>query len=367
LYGRFKDGFSAVADPSDCVVVSPHAKEIRNFMQRHIEDSPFPPYEKTKHVGFWRQITVKTFSTGQAMLIIQVDPTNLSLEEMESEKQKLIQYFDTAKANGLNITSVLIQGYNGVSNAAPIDLPCAKLWGDEYVHETLLKLRFRISANAFFQVNTSATEVMYKLICDWCEPTPNATILDICCGTGTIGQSIAKIVPQIRVVGFELSDEAVNDARVNAVLNGLQNVMYILGKVEDKLPDLLKTLPPGPVIGIVDPPRAGLHPIVIRAIRNFDSIKRLIYVSCDQTILIRDAAVFCKSPSKTVPGIPFKPIKSIAVDMFPHTDRVEMLVVFERDDEFVDNRQNQRENIKNNHELCTKEKDKMEEGERREK
>ncbi|XP_054974680.1 tRNA (uracil-5-)-methyltransferase homolog A isoform X2 [Sorex araneus] len=200
--------------------------------------------------------------------------------------------------------------------------------GDCHIQEDLLGLTFRISPHAFFQVNTAAAEVLYTLIQDWAQLDSGSTVLDVCCGTGTIGLALARKVK--RVVGIELCPEAVEDARVNARENELNNVEFHCGRAEDLLPTLVNRLASQQLVAVLDPPRAGLHSKVILAIRRAENLKRLLYVSCNPRAAMANFVDLCRAPSNRVKGTPFKPVKAVAVDLFPQTPHCEMLILFER-------------------------------------
>ncbi|XP_008695814.1 tRNA (uracil-5-)-methyltransferase homolog A isoform X2 [Ursus maritimus] len=207
-------------------------------------------------------------------------------------------------------------------------LPLEHVAGDRCIHEDLLGLTFRISPHAFFQVNTLAAEVLYTVIQDWAQLDAGSTVLDVCCGTGTIGLALAPRVK--RVVGIELCQEAVEDARVNARDNELTNVEFHCGRAEDLVPTLVSRLASQQLVAILDPPRAGLHSKVILAVRRAENLRRLLYVSCNPRAAMGNFVDLCRAPSNRVKGTPFRPVKAVAVDLFPQTPHCEMLLLFER-------------------------------------
>eukprot|EP00026_Physarum_polycephalum_P000471 Phypoly_transcript_00472.p2 GENE.Phypoly_transcript_00472~~Phypoly_transcript_00472.p2 ORF type:complete len:588 (-),score=89.43 Phypoly_transcript_00472:2960-4543(-) len=331
VVGKFLQG-QHVMSPEGAVTVPNLAMHVRDVFQEFINSSPFKPYILQEHTGFWRLLTVKAFTrTNEVMVIVQVKAEGFPADDYVKEKKRLVEFIAAKKASGLVITSVMIQEYSGLSNDSPLDVPCLPLWGESHVHEKLLNQTFRISPHAFFQVNTLGAEVLYKIVRQWCAATPDSILLDLCCGTGTIGQCIADSVKE--VLGIEMSEDAVADANVNAELNGHKNVKYIAGKVEDVLAKSFSTLSSGPIIAVVDPPRPGLHKSVLSAIRANKKITRLIYVSCEPQSLIQNCSALCRTESKKAVGTPFWPVNSVAVDMFPHTDKLEMIVLFERVEE----------------------------------
>ncbi len=129
-------------------------------------------------------------------------------------------------------------------------------------------------------------------------------MLDLCCGTGTIGLSLAHVVQ--KVIGIELIEDAIKDAHFNAKENGIENVEYIAAKVEQALPAALQSIKNLPSVAVVDPPRAGLHPDVIRYIRKTLAIEYLVYVSCHKSGLLSNSTGLCRSESKSTQGAPFR-------------------------------------------------------------
>lgn len=204
----------------------------------------------------------------------------------------------------------------------------------------MLGFKFRISADAFFQVNQVAAEVLYSAVRDLCVPqhsvqekrTKVGTLLDVCCGTGAIGTTTSPRVD--RVIGIELVEQAVEDAKHNAALNDVPNCEFIPGKAEVVLPGLMSQFGSrGPVAAVVNPSRAGLHHKVVRALRNQPDIRRLVFVSCKPDgEAMRNFRELCCAPDrqKKLIGEAFSPSLALPVDMFPHTAHCELVLLFER-------------------------------------
>lgn len=304
------------------------------------------------------------------MVMLQVnDRYPASADQQAAELQAMARHLSAAgEAAGMPLTSVRVQYHSGVANAAPADAPIVELprpagggggeeggdgkgWGPAWIRDALCELKFQISPTAFFQVNSPATCVLYKVVADWAAPRPVPTLLlDICCGTGTIGLTLAHKVT--KVIGVDLIPQAIEDARHNAKLNGITNAEYVAGKAEDALPPLLAAHAAQyeQVVAIADPPRAGLHKSVVRALLACRNITRLVFVSCNPDSLVENVAQLCSphdprsrggrggyggrgggSGDAGEPYVPFKPVKSVAVDLFPHTTHVETIMLLERD------------------------------------
>jgi len=209
------------------------------------------------------------------------------------------------------------------------------LFGEQLWQESISGYKFQISPEAFFQVNTAQTELLYEAIGKQLK-TVNAdkknVLLDMCCGVGTIGICLSKGFD--KVLGLEIVPEAVENAVKNAELNGIQNAEYLVGKAEETLPAALKEFSSDEweISAILDPPRNGMERGIIESIRKHSKITRLVYVSCDvnSSRVQQNFLNLCRAPSKRVHGDPFKLTKAIPVDMFSHTPHIETIIVFDR-------------------------------------
>ena len=270
------------------------------------------------------------------------------------------------------VTTVMWQEHTGVSNFATTK-PVV-LRGNGYIREQLLGHEFRVSPGSFFQTNSVGAGVLYSVVKKWCEDSisqsmnmnmnmttssgneqsissvssgkriKSAKLFDVCCGTGTIGQIVGAVFPG-GVIGVDICEEAIADARVNASLSSSsqststststttpKEFKYVAAKAEDVMRRLTEEAAEEGcmAVAVVDPPRGGLHPSVLKTLRGCRAISHVIYVSCNPKSLVNDAVVLCKPMTRSVPGAPFKPIKATGVDMFPHTDHLEMVMLFTR-------------------------------------
>lgn len=190
------------------------------------------------------------------------------------------------------------------------------IYGKEKITEELLGYKFYISPTAFFQVNTIQAEKLYELAIKYADISNNDLVLDLYCGTGTIGIIASKYAK--KVIGVELNKQAINDANLNKKLNNVSNIEFYAGDVGK----ILNKKNYNPDIIIVDPPRAGLDELTIKEILKI-SPKKLIYVSCDLMTLSRDLNILSEY---------FNIIELTPVDMFPQTSHVESVVLLQRKD-----------------------------------
>uniref|UniRef100_A0A8C1KZN0 tRNA (uracil(54)-C(5))-methyltransferase n=1 Tax=Cyprinus carpio TaxID=7962 RepID=A0A8C1KZN0_CYPCA len=328
--GKYKGGSCAVVSPAETSHVSSEAKRVVQGFQQFIRTTPYAVYSPETYEGHWRQLTVRTSRIKQTMAIVFFNPQKLQEEEIEELKRNLRQYFTEGEGQESAITSLYFVRMGQRTSAGTEDLPCEHVTGEEWIHEELLGLKFRISPHSFFQTNTPAAEVLYSAVGEWAQLDQDSTVLDVCCGTGTIGISLAKVVK--KVIGIELCQEAVEDAKANAEANGLTNVEFHCGKAEDVFPTVLNAVVSPNVTAIVDPPRAGLHSKVILAIRRAEHLKRLIYVACNAKAAMNNFTDLCRAVSNRVRGAPFRPVRAMAVDLFPQTMHCETILLFERVD-----------------------------------
>uniref|UniRef100_A0A4W4DPS9 tRNA (uracil(54)-C(5))-methyltransferase n=1 Tax=Electrophorus electricus TaxID=8005 RepID=A0A4W4DPS9_ELEEL len=322
-------------------IVCVHGDHLLNIPSKHklvgrcyeefIRFSPLKPCILFHDGGHWREITVRTNSAGNTLAIVYFHPQNLTPEEVGVQKAALVDYFTNGPGTVCQLDSLYFQE-STMTRCSHEDSPYQLLYGEPCIYEEILGMKFRISADSFFQVNRSAAEALYKTIADLNKTCEEGTLLDVCCGTGTIGISLSTRMK--KVIGIELLQQAVEDAKYNAAFNGIQNCEFLSGKAEAVLPDLIPTLcANGGLTAIVNPSRAGLHYRVIRALRNNSVIRRLIYISCKpEGEAMRNFRELCRKPDwqRKLTGEAFMPTVAVPVDMFPHTPHCELVLVFER-------------------------------------
>ena len=294
------------------------------------------PYCSLERKGNWRNIMIRT-SRGlnsvdnkikQIMVVVVLDPMDLSGSVLQQLKSDLIQFFTSGGGVDCGVTSLYIHLSPARKEAGVPDPAPELLWGEPTIQEQLMGRSFSISPQAFFQVNTLAAEVLYKTVGDIADLGEKSSLVDVCCGTGTISLCLADRVKN--VVGVEIIPEAVRDAQKNAENNGVTNCSFFTGKAEEILIPKLRDIDNKNIVAIVDPPRAGLHPKALSAIRNTLAIKKLVYVSCDAKNAMKNFVDLSRPPSKTAKGDPFLPVKVIPVDLFPHSRGFELILLFER-------------------------------------
>ncbi|CAG9102898.1 unnamed protein product [Plutella xylostella] len=328
--GSYVTGTVGVAPVQGMIHVSEEAKKAVLIFQEFVRKSGMAPFSPADYSGYWRYLTVRNSkSTGDVMLIVAMHPQQLSPEELDKIKKELAAHFAAAAAAAeCGIKSLyfeLITKKKSGEEAAKPEL----LWGASHIMDSILGLHFRISPEAFFQINTAGADILYQKAIDMSATTDQSTVVDICCGTGTIGLCFAKHCN--KVLGLELIEEAVKDARANCEHNGVGNCEFFAGRAEDTLPSVLARAGGGDVVAIVDPPRAGLHMRAITQLRNTQKVTRLVYISCSPASAVKNFVDLSRASSKTLRGAPFVPVRAVPVDMFPNTRHVELAILFERE------------------------------------
>ncbi|RUS77788.1 hypothetical protein EGW08_014452 [Elysia chlorotica] len=328
-YGLYKEGITAVGGASNLGLAMPKAIPVIKSFTEFVSRSKWTPYLQHAGTGHWQTLTVRTFRTGDVMAMIDFVPRDLDPSEIEEARASVKAFYTEGEQKDVDIKSFYFRVFSKKGSNSSPDVQL--LFGEKHVFETLMGMSFRISPEAFFQVNTPATEKLYGLISSWCNASTNTTVLDICCGTGTIGLSMAKNVKE--VIGIEMCAQAVEDAKENAAINGVKNVKYYSKKVEEVIQPILSSLNSSnlqDLVAVVDPPRAGLHKDVIRTLRKCEHIERLVYVSCNPEIAQTNFVDLIRPETVRLKGSPFTLEKAVPVDLFPGTKHCELVLLFTR-------------------------------------
>ncbi|TPX32680.1 hypothetical protein SmJEL517_g04187 [Synchytrium microbalum] len=339
LVGLYKEGLVQVLEPGELKHIPPTAKAIAAAAQRFIRQSEFAVYDRITKKGFWRLLLVRTPRSGDVMVFVQINSQGSDSVLVDKEKIKMKAFFEECvKAGEFPLTTLIFQDTDGVFNGIKDDNPVEVVIGPGEIHEEMLNLRFRISPFSFFQVNTPAAELLYTTVREWCRldnaiQTENSstTLLDLCCGTGTIGITMASQVT--RVVGIEIIASAVQDAEKNAAANGITNAVFVADRVEAAIQNTIKQhCPPGStVIAVMDPPRPGVHAKVVTAVRECALIDRVVFVACDAEKSMPNWIDLCRPTGGRIRGKPFRIERTQPFDLFPHTKHVEFVLEFVRD------------------------------------
>ena len=300
-----KNTFHDIVNITDCQIVDNDYNLIVKCALNIAQQMELPFYHKMRHEGYFRHLVVRRAESSGDVLVNIV-----TTSQVEADLTKLRDALLELPLSGkiIGILHTTNDSLADVVQADKIDI----LYGQDYFYEEILGLKFKISPFSFFQTNTLGAEILYKTARDFVGETKDKVIFDLYSGTGTIAQMLAPVAK--KVVGVEIVEEAVEAAKVNAELNGLDNCEFIAGdvlKVVDELEDK-------PDFIVLDPPRDGIHPKAIQKIIDF-GVEQMVYISCKPTSLARDLEVF--------EAAGYKVKRATAVDQFPNTVHIETVVL----------------------------------------
>ncbi|CAL7941006.1 unnamed protein product [Xylocopa violacea] len=321
-------GSTAVGPIDNLCHIPKKMKVVVKVFEEFIKNSELKPFHPVDHSGYWRQLTVRSTLSSDLMVIVGMHPQDLSSEKLEELKSQLKSFFETGKGVEANVTSLYFQIMKKKSGNGNNGDNFYHISGTKYIEETLLGMKFRVSPQAFFQVNTLGAQTLYKAAIDLAKPTMDTALLDICCGTGTIGLAFSKHCGE--VFGLEMVEDAIKDAKENVVTNGISNCEFFVGKAEDILYPVIRRVTKPDIIAVVDPPRAGLHQRALLTLRKATKLSRLVYISCDPRAAAKNLVDLARPISKQYVGEPLVPVKAVAVDMFPYTKHCELVLCLER-------------------------------------
>jgi len=290
----------------DCLLANDSATEIIQIVNEFLNENKITAYDPQTNRGIMRHISYRTnIHQDEKMITFVINSDGLKNSEILAKRLSAVSGM---KSININI--------NKKPNAPTFGPVTKNIWGETFITDSIGKFKFRVSPDAFFQVNPYVTEEMYKKVLEFLNPTKNDEIIDAYCGAGTISIFIADYVK--KVTGIEISSDSVKNATENAVLNDISNVEFIKGDAAYILLDLRKSKRPTAII--VDPPRKGLSNEMVNAIIS-SKIKKIVYVSCDSATFARDIKQFNSADYL---------LKKIeAFDMFCHSTHAETVSLLE--------------------------------------
>jgi len=310
VLGLHKRGrFYEVVDSDACGIADGDFTKIRRTTMKYFRRLNTPHYNKRKHEGILRHLVIrKALSTGEIMVNL------VTTSQGEVNTEGFVEGLLNLEGLEGNITGILHTINDGLGDVVQADR-LTLLYGKDYITEEILGLKFKISPFSFFQTNTFGAERLYSIAREFAGDINDKVVFDLYSGTGTIAQIMAGVAK--RVVAIEIVEEAVEKARENAQLNGLNNIDFIVGDVL-KVVDNLKEKPD---VVVIDPPRDGIHPKAINKIIDFNPAT-FVYVSCNPVTLVRDLKVFMERG--------YKVEKLKLMDMFPRTPHVECVTLMSK-------------------------------------
>ena len=303
--------FDKVLAIEKCWLQDDISNQIRNTIRDYAYEHNFAFYNIRNHEGVLRNLMIRTSSTGELMVLLQVRVSKD--KDLEQTKELLAHVADKFP----QITSLLYV-INNKQNDTINDLDVEVFKGNDHIFEEMEGLRFKVGPKSFYQTNSEQAYNLYKVTRDFAGLTGDELVYDLYTGTGTIANFVSRKAR--KVVGIEYVPEAIEDAKVNSQINGITNTLFYAGDMKDMLTQDFINEHGRPDVIITDPPRAGMHNDVIDVIL-FAEPKRIVYVSCNPATQARDLQLL---------DAKYKVMAVQPVDMFPHTHHVENVVLLEK-------------------------------------
>lgn len=296
--------FDKIVEINECHLQEGFANELRNFIKNYANEHGISFFDLRAQTGILRNLIIRNTSIGEWMLVLAITEWNEEIETlMNSIKDKFPQ-----------ITS-LNYVVNAKKNDTIHDLEVICYSGKDHILEKMKDLNYRINPKSFYQTNSKQAEKLYEIAKNHAEIKSTDLVYDLYTGTGTIANYLAADAK--KVVGIEYVEEAVEDARKNAELNGIDNTLFFSGDMQKMLTDEFFSVNGKPDVIVTDPPRAGMHPDVVAQIAK-SGARRIVYVSCNPATQARDLEMLDEI---------YEVVYLQPVDMFPHTAHVENVAV----------------------------------------
>ena len=361
-FGRNKDGkiitgffagrTHAIIESEDCLLGVQENQKILACIREHMEEYGIRPYDEESHSGLVRHVLIrKGFKTGELMVCLVLNGAVKALTAADVLVERLVGLFDeavesvcdveTAGECGAETDGECGAGTDGVRGVAScekgtrmVSISCSinrektnvimgkeivNLYGPGYITDYIGDVQYRISPLSFYQVNPVQTERLYGTALEYAGLTGNETVWDLYCGIGTISLFLAQKAK--KVYGVEIVPQAIEDARANAALNGMENVEFFVGKAEEVLLEQYEKNQVYADVIVVDPPRKGCDSVCLDTIVKMGP-KKVVYVSCDSATLARDLKYLCQRR--------YEVKKVRAVDMFPGSVHVETVCLLSK-------------------------------------
>ncbi len=307
--GFYAIGSHRIIDMDACLIQHERNDSAVRRVKEIARELGIEAYDEKSHTGLLRHVVVKTsFSTGEVMLVLVT--TERGIPKQNELVRRIVE--------SVPETVSIMQNVNEERTRAVFGRETETLWGRDVIFDSIGGIRFAISARSFYQVNPKQTEVLYRTALDYAALTGEETVIDAYCGIGTISLFLAQRARH--VYGVELVRDAVEDARANAALNGIENADFTVGRAEAVIPAWRAEGIAADVI-VVDPPRKGCDAALLDTLFAMQP-KRIVYVSCNPSTLARDLRILEDGGFRTVEVQP--------VDMFPHTVHVECVIGMQR-------------------------------------
>ena len=309
--------FDKILPIEKCWLMDNLHNEIRNEVRDYAMENGLSFFDLRAQVGLLRDVIIRNSASGEWLIIIQFHYDHTSSEALaqsETQAKDLLQHI----ADKFPQITALMYLDNQKCNDTIGDQDIMVFKGNDHIYELMEDLKFKVGSKSFYQTNTEQAYHLYSVARNFAGLTGNEVVYDLYTGTGTIANFVARKAR--RVIGIEYVPEAIEDAKVNSQVNGIDNTLFYAGDMKDILTDEFIAEHGQPDVIITDPPRAGMHPDVVKTILKA-APKRIVYVSCNPATQARDLHDMDEY---------YRVVAVQPVDMFPHTPHVENVVLLER-------------------------------------
>ncbi len=303
--------FDKILDIDECYLMDDVNNRLRNGIRQYALHKGLTFYDIRGGHGLLRNMMIRTSATNEIMLLLQFC---IRTDEEQADAEGVLRYVSQTFPE---VTSLLWVN-NLKCNDTIGDLDIHTFSGTDFIYETMEDLRFKVGPKSFYQTNTEQAYELYKVARNFAGLTGNELVYDLYTGTGTIANFVAHQARQ--VVGIEYVPEAIEDAKENSRINGIDNTIFYAGDMKDILNEDFINRHGRPDVIITDPPRAGMHTDVVNTIL-FAAPKRIVYVSCNPATQARDLQLLDAA---------YEVVAVQPVDMFPQTHHVENVVLLNR-------------------------------------
>ena len=299
--------FDKVLDIEECHLMPEINNRIRNGVREYARAHDLTFYNEHTHEGLLRTLILRNNHKGEMMLIVVFGQP---IDDCKLQIYDLLEWLHTEFPEIVSLLYVENLKFNDTIGDQEVKV----YFGQDHIMEEMEGLQFKVGPKSFYQTNTEQAYELYKVAREFAALSGEELVYDLYTGTGTIANFVARKARQ--VIGIEYVPEAIEDAKINAKINGLDNTMFFAGDMKDILTNAFIAKYGRPDVIITDPPRAGMHEDVVNVILNAEP-KRIVYVSCNPATQARDLQLL---------DAKYKVTKVQPVDMFPHTQHVENVV-----------------------------------------
>ena len=310
--------FDKILPIEKCWLMDDLHNQIRNFIRDYAVDHQLSFFDLRAQEGLLRDVIIRNSQSGEWMVIVQFHlPAEQAGNWRGEEGAKALDLLQHVADRFPQISSLMYLD-NQKCNDTIGDQLILVFKGKDHIFELMEDLRFKVGPKSFYQTNTEQAYHLYCVARDFAQLTGEEQVYDLYTGTGTIANFVARRARQ--VIGIEYVPEAIEDAKINSEINGIDNTLFYAGDMKDILTDEFIAKHGRPDVIITDPPRAGMHPDVVKTILRA-APQRIVYVSCNPATQARDLQDL---------DAQYRVVKVQPVDMFPHTPHVENVVLLEK-------------------------------------